>query len=117
MPATIVPWPSWSPVALGLSELRLTLATTLGKSAVFVASTPLSTTAIAGRFARPVSVGTALAPVVSRQSIDSSTPTGATGTSGTIERMFGLCESAVSSAPLTVAEMPLMDEKRCPMRP
>ncbi len=60
MPATIVPWPSLSPVAFGLSELRLTLATIREpKSAVFVASTPLSTMAIAGRFAPPLNDRTA----------------------------------------------------------
>ena len=118
MPATIVPWPSSSPVALGLSELRLTFATMREpKSWVLLVSIPLSTMAIAGRFPPTVSDGTVSAPVASRHRVDSSMPTVATGVSGTIKRMFGLCERAVSSAPLSVAAMPLIDLNAWPMRP
>ena len=47
--ATIVPWPSSSTVPSRQVEQKLTLATMrLPKSPSFVASTPLSTTAIAG---------------------------------------------------------------------
>ena len=52
-PATIVPCPCWSPVAPGASEETLTLATTREpKSAVFVASMPLSMIAIVGACGR-----------------------------------------------------------------
>ncbi len=50
MPATIVPWPIWSPVApAGESDEKSTLATIREpKSAAFVGSMPVSTIAIAG---------------------------------------------------------------------
>ena len=48
MLATIVPWPSWSPVAPGESDEKLTLATIRPAKFDFVGSMPLSTIAIAG---------------------------------------------------------------------
>ena len=60
IPATIVPWPCWSPVAPGAREETLTLATTREpKSALLVASMPLSMIAIVGACGRePVPGGT-----------------------------------------------------------
>src|SRR2546423_9976827 len=48
IPATKVPWPRPSPIALGVSELRFTWVRTRVPKSARIESTPESTTAIAG---------------------------------------------------------------------
>src|SRR5438477_3895484 len=115
MPATIVPWPSSSPVAVGARDERFTFATRRPpKSLTFDASTPLSTIAIAGAGgARPIGsqVDGSIAfqrgvmSVVSRHISAFSYPASRTGSSGVIAAMPGSLDSWTSCEPLSLTDV------------